>query len=87
MQGAFRFEVDEKLEAARTSGRTDAETLREFMRDYVDSVRDHAEYDGWFRSQVEAGWRAADAGQFVDNSEVEKVFAERRALAERRRLS
>jgi predicted transcriptional regulator len=57
----FTFRVDDQLKeaftkAARANDRPGSQLLRDFMRDYVE----RAEYDAWFRAEVEAGLREAD---------------------------
>ncbi|HUB43678.1 MAG TPA: hypothetical protein VMB73_01715 [Acetobacteraceae bacterium] len=56
----FTFRVDEDLKtaftnAAKAHDRPGSQLLRDFMRDYVEK----AEYDAWFRAEVEAGLREA----------------------------
>jgi len=79
MPGAFTFEVDEKRQeafrdAAKTSGRTDAEALRDLRWEFVETARERAEHDAWFHEQVETGRRAADAGLLLRNDEIEREF-------------
>src|SRR5579862_9107126 len=53
-EATFTFRVEEDLKAA-FSDQTGAQLHRGFMRDYVKNRRDQAEYDAWFRRQVQAG--------------------------------
>jgi len=87
----FTFRVDEALkqqfaQVAKGHDRSGAQLLREFMRDYVLSQQQAAEYDAWFRQQVQAGITAANAGELTPASEVEARFAARR-LATRSRIN
>ena len=45
--------------------------MRDFMRDFVHEQREAAEHDAWFKAQVRAGLKAADAGDVVSAEEVE----------------
>lgn len=83
-EATFTFRVEDSLksafsEAARAHDRTGAQLLRDFMRDYVTRQREKAEYDAWFRRQVEAGLEAANAGRLIPAEEVEAEFAGRRS--------
>ena len=83
-EATFTFRVDEELkarftEAAKAHDRTGAQLLRDFMRDYVRRREEEAEYDTWFRRQVEAGIASANAGHLTPAEEVDAEFAARRA--------
>ncbi len=65
--------------AAEAHNRTDEELLREFMQDYIDVQRTDAEYEQWFRRQVQIGVEAADAGELIPGEEIEAEFAVLRA--------
>lgn len=87
----FTFRVEEELkaafsEAAKAHDQTGAQLLRAFMRDYVRRQQDVAEYDIWFRQQVQAGLASANAGNLIADDDVDAEFA---ALREetRRKLS
>jgi predicted transcriptional regulator len=54
------------------------------MRDYVRRQEDEAEYDIWYRRQVQLGLDSADAGRLVPADEVEAEFARRRTEAGRK---
>jgi len=69
--------------AAEASNRTDADLLREFMLDYIESQRTDAEYEEWFRRQVQIGIDAADAGELIPAEEIEAEFAALRATSAR----
>lgn len=89
-EATFTFRVDEALKnefatAAKARDRTGAQLLRDFMREFVQKQQEVAEYDAWFRREVQAGLDSASAGRLVPASEVEAKFAARRA-ARRRRL-
>ena len=62
-------------QAAEAQNRTDEDLLREFMQDYIETQRTDAEYEQWFRRQVQIGIDAADAGQLISAEEVEAEFA------------
>jgi predicted transcriptional regulator len=81
-EATFTFRVEEDLKtnfsnAAKAKDRTAAQLLRDFMRDFVQRQQE-AEHDAWFRSQVQKGLDAANAGQLVPNDQVEAEFAARR---------
>ena len=87
----FTFRVEEELkaafsEAAKAHDQTGAQLLRAFMRDYVRRQQDAAEYDIWFRQQVQAGLASANAGNLIPDDNIDAEFA---ALREetRRKLS
>lgn len=70
------FRVDETLKsefaaAAKDRDRTGAQLLRDFMRDFVRQQKEAAEYDAWFRRQVQTGLDAANAGDVIPAEEVE----------------
>ena len=69
--------------APEARNRTDADLLREFMRDYVEVQRTDSEYEQWFRRQVQSCIEAADAGDLIAAEEVEMEFAALRAGAGR----
>ena len=73
------FAVDESLKndfaaAAEAQGRAGAEVLRELMRDFTRRQR-AAEYDAWFRREVEKGMAEARAGDMIPHEEVEAESA------------
>jgi predicted transcriptional regulator len=72
--------------AAEARDRTDEDLLREFMQDYIETQRTDAEYEQWFRSQVQIGIDAADAGELIPAEEVEAEFAALRAAHPRNLL-
>ena len=87
----FTFRVEEELkaafsEAAKAHDQTGAQLLRAFMRDYVQRQQDAADYDMWFRQQVQAGLASANAGNLIPDDNIDAEFA---ALREetRRKLS
>lgn len=88
-EATFTFRVDEDLkasfaDAARAHDRTGAQLLRDFMRGYVAQQQDAAEYDVWFRRQVQAGLDSANAGNLIPAAEIEAEFSARRAATRRR---
>ena len=83
-EATFTFRVDEELklafsEAAKAQDLTAAQLLRGFMRDYIRRQREQADYDGWFRQQVEIGLDSANAGNLIPSDDIEAEFAARRA--------
>lgn len=83
-EATFTFRVDETLkskftEAAKARDRTGAQLLRDFMRGVVSQQEGAAEYDAWFRREVEAGIAEADAGDLIPAEEVEAEAAAWRA--------
>jgi predicted transcriptional regulator len=88
-EATFTFRVEDALksafsEAAKAHDQTGAQLLRGFMRDYVKRQQDEAEYDVWFRRQVQAGLDSANAGKLISAEVVETAFAARRAETHRR---
>ena len=64
------FRVDETLKdafttAAKARDRSGAQLLRDFMRDFVRTQEEADAHEAWFRSAVQAGLDAADAGDTV----------------------
>jgi predicted transcriptional regulator len=79
-ESTITIQVDAELKtafarAAQEQNRTDEDLLREFMQDYVEVQRTDAEYEQWFRRQVQIGIKAADAGEVIPGAEVETEFA------------
>ena len=87
-ESTFTFLVDEDLKkafaaAAKSSDRTEAQLLLDFMHDYV--RRQDAAGDGaWFRREVIAGLKSANAGDVVTDDEVEAEAADWRAETQRK---
>ncbi|OKP04901.1 CopG family ribbon-helix-helix protein [Xenorhabdus eapokensis] len=72
----FTFRVDDTLKsdfstAAKALDRTGAQLLREFMRDFVRKQQEAADYDAWFREQVQIGIDDANIGNLMSAEEVE----------------
>ena len=87
-ESTFTIRVDDHLkeaftEAARVSDRTGAQLIRDFMREYVQTAREKAEYEEWFKAKVEAGLKAIQEGRILSNDEVH----ERSRLRRERLLS
>ena len=85
----FTFRVEEELkaafgDAAKARDQTGAQLLRGFMREYVRNQQHHAEYDEWFRRQVQIGLDSANAGHLIPAEEVEAEFAKLRAETRRK---
>jgi predicted transcriptional regulator len=61
-EATFTFRLDEELKnrfaaAAKSNEQSGDQLLRDFMREYVAREAAGAEYDGWFRGEVEAAIR------------------------------
>jgi len=83
------FEVDETLRdefvrATAADDRSDAQVLRDLMREYVQRQRGATEDDAWFRDQVRDGLASARAGRLIPGAEVEAHFAAKREATRRR---
>ena len=83
-EATITIRVDAELKtafsrAAEERNRSDGDLLREFMQDYIEVQRTDAEYEQWFRRQVQIGIDAADAGELIPAEEVEAEFAALRA--------
>ena len=79
----FTFRVDEDLkrqfaEIAKAKDRTGAQLLRDFMREAIAKQQEEAEYDAWFREQVQRGLDELDAGLGIPHEEVKARFAKLR---------
>lgn len=88
-EATITFRVDESLKAefanaARACDRTEAQLLRDFMRDFVQQQQRSADYDAWFLRQVQRGINDVDAGRVSSHEEVEARFAARRDAVRRR---
>jgi predicted transcriptional regulator len=88
-EATFTFRVNETLKtefstAAKTRDRNAAQLLRDFMREFVRQQQETAEYDTWFRRQVQIGLDSANAGNLIPSVEVEAKFAAKRAATRRR---
>lgn len=81
--------VDDELktaftQAAKAADRTTSQLLRDFMRDFVKSQEDAAEYDAWFRRSVAEGIADARAERVRSSAEIENHFSDRRAATLKR---
>jgi predicted transcriptional regulator len=88
-EATFTFRVNETLKtefstAAKTRDRNAAQLLRDFMREFVRQQQETAEYDTWFRRQVQIGLDSANSGNLIPSVEVEAKFAAKRAATRRR---
>ena len=82
-ESTFTIRVDDSLkeaftEAARANDQTGAQLVRDFMRRYVQEARERAEYEEWFKAQVEAGIRDILEGRLISASEVGECARQRR---------
>ncbi len=87
--GTYTFRVDERLKdafarAAEAGHRSGAQILRDYMSDYVQQQQDEAEYDAWFRREVQDGLASAAEDRLIPADEVEAYFAAKRAATRRR---
>ncbi len=83
----FRVKKDLKNEfsmAAKTSDRSAAQLLRDFMRNFVRQQQETAEHDRWFRRQVQIGLDSANADNLISSVNVEAKFAAKREATRRR---
>jgi predicted transcriptional regulator len=85
----FTFRVDEALKeefatAAKSRDRNAAQLLRDFMRHFVQRQQEAADYDAWFRREVQIGLDSANAGNLIPAEEVEAEAAAWRAETRRR---
>ncbi len=65
--------------AAKMADRTVSQLLRDFMRDFVKTQLEKAEYDAWVRSKVAEGMADVRCGRVKSSEEVEAYFAAKRA--------
>lgn len=90
-EGTYTFQVDEALKdrfarAAEANDLSGPQVLRDFMEAYVQQRQDAADFDAWFRHEVEIGLASVRAGNLIPGADVEAWFAAKRA-ATRRRLA
>ncbi|WOG30327.1 hypothetical protein [Endozoicomonas sp. 8E] len=90
-EATFTFRVDDALksqfaQAAKSSDRSGAQLLRDFMRDFVRQQQEAAEHDAWFRREVQAGIDSANAGELIVAEDVEAEAAAWRAETQRKLL-
>ena len=83
-EATFTFRVDESLKeqfttAAKSRDSNDAQLLCDFMRDFVKKQQEAADYDKWFKQQVQIGLNEANAGKLIPHEDVKAEFAARRA--------
>lgn len=88
-EAVVTFEVDETLRdefvrATAADDRSDAQVLRDLMREYVQRQHGATEDDAWFRDQVRDGLASARAGRLIPGAEVEAHFAVKREATRRR---
>ena len=89
-EATFSFQVDASLKeqfttAAKARDASEAELMRQFMRDFVKrQQQEAAEYDVQFRLAVQAGIDEANAGDVLSADEVEAEAAVWRADLQRK---
>ncbi|WP_241568996.1 antitoxin of toxin-antitoxin stability system [Rosenbergiella collisarenosi] len=69
------------IAAAKASDRPASQIIRELMREYIRRQSENQAYDTYLEQKVEKGRQAIRSSEGVDNEEVERLFAERRATA------
>ncbi|MDJ1370993.1 hypothetical protein [Gulosibacter molinativorax] len=69
---------DEFLAAAAAAQRPASQVARELMREYVQSQNQQREYQEFLAEKTRSARESLQAGDGVDNAEVEGRFAERR---------
>ncbi|MBV6579049.1 hypothetical protein JL978_19265, partial [Acinetobacter baumannii] len=80
----FTFRVDHDLKQefsrlAKTVDRSGAKLIRDFMRDFGKKQQEAADYDKWFKHQVQIGLNEANAGKLTPHEDVKAESAARRA--------
>lgn len=73
--GAITGLDDRFSNAACAHGRAGAQSLRDFMRNYLEREEQAGGHDAWFRRQVQIGLDAANAGDTISAEEVEAEAA------------
>ncbi|MGV3345950.1 hypothetical protein ACGVWS_09445 [Enterobacteriaceae bacterium LUAb1] len=79
LKGGFDIRTGEHTQlngAAKASGRTGAQLLRNFMREFIKKEREAAEYDVWYHQKVEVGRAAVAEGRTISAEDVEAEAAE-----------
>lgn len=67
------------MAATKAADRPASQVMRELMREYIQREQEKQVYDAYLTRKVEQGRDNIRAGEVMDNDEVEKLFAERRA--------
>ncbi|MFH8133459.1 CopG family ribbon-helix-helix protein [Pantoea osteomyelitidis] len=67
------------IAAAKASHRPASQVMRELMREYIQRQEDSQAYDEYVAQKVERGRQSIRSGAGMDNEDVKKLFAERRA--------
>jgi len=88
-QAVFTMKLEPELReafmaAAEADHRPASQVLRELMREYIQRQREAREYQAYLSGKVETARRSMQAGEGRSNTEVEALFAARRAQAEDR---
>lgn len=88
-KATYTFRVDAALKtafsaAAKADGRTGAQLLRDFMRNYAMRQQKTTEYDAWLHAKIERSRASANTGNLVPAVEVDAKFAARRTALRRR---
>lgn len=67
------------IAAARASDRPASQVMRELMRDYIRRQNEGQAYDTYVAQKVARGRESIGTGEGINNDDVEKLFAARRA--------
>jgi len=70
---------EEFIAAAKASHRPASQVMRELMQEYIQRQQESQAYDNYVAQKVELGRQSIQADEGIDNEDVEKLFAERRA--------
>lgn len=84
LDAIFTLKLDETLRddfmaEAAAAHRPASQVARELMREYVENQRRAREYEAFLAAKVSAARTSLDAGEGVDDVEVEARYAARRA--------
>ncbi|MEO6276079.1 MAG: antitoxin of toxin-antitoxin stability system [Rhodoferax sp.] len=85
-EAVFTMKLEPELRAdfmaeAEAAHRPASQVLRELMRDFVQRQREARDYDAFLARKVDAGRASMHASVGHSNTEVEALFAARRAIA------
>lgn len=90
-EATFTFRLDEELKnrfaaAAKSNEQSGDQLLRDYMREYVAREADGADYDAWFRSEVDAAIRESANPEIeqLPHEDVRSNWLSRRALLSER---
>ena len=86
LDAVFTLKLDEGLRddfmaEAAAAHRPASQVARELMREYVESQRAAREYEAFLAEKVSTARASLQAGEGIDNTEVETRYAARRSSA------